>query len=169
MYVFLYTPLKRLSSLAVFVGAIPGAIPPMLGYVAATGDYGIEAGSLFAMQFMWQFPHFWAIAWVLHDDYLKAGYKLLPLNEGRTQRSAFIILVYTLFMVPVSMMPSVFPISAPVCGKVAMIAALICGAAMVYYAYRLWRDRETSSAKRLMFASFFYLPLLQLIYWLDSI
>ena len=87
LYVAFYTPMKRVSSLAVFIGAFPGAIPPMLGYVAATQDFGLEAGLLFAMQFMWQFPHFWAIAWVAHDDYVRGGYKLLPFNEGRSKAS----------------------------------------------------------------------------------
>ncbi len=169
IYVFLYTPLKKVTNLAVFVGAIPGAIPPMLGYVAATNDYGIEAGSLFAMQFMWQFPHFWAIAWVLHEDYQKAGYHLLPLREGKTSRSAFIILMYTLFMIPVSLMPAIFPIGAPVCGPAAQAVAVLCGLGMAWYAFRLWRDRQPASAKRLMFASFFYLPAVQLAYWLDRI
>lgn len=169
IYVFLYTPLKKVTNLAVFVGAIPGAIPPMLGYVAATNDYGIEAGSLFAMQFMWQFPHFWAIAWVLHDDYRKAGYSLLPLHEGKTSRSAFIILIYTLFLIPVSLMPAFFPIGAPVCGSAAQVIALVSGLVMAWYAFRLWRDLQPVSAKRLMFASFFYLPAVQLAYWLDRI
>ncbi|MDZ4823219.1 MAG: heme o synthase [Flavobacteriales bacterium] len=168
MYVFIYTPMKRISGLAVFVGAIPGAIPPMLGYVAATNSYGIEAGSLFAMQFMWQFPHFWAIAWVLHDDYQRAGYQLLPLKEGRTKRSAYIILLYTLFLVPVSLMPWVLPLDAPVTGNIAMVAAVIAGSVMVYYALQLSRTLEIRDARKLMFTSFFYLPVVQVFYWLDK-
>lgn len=168
MYVFLYTPMKRISGLAVFIGAIPGAIPPMLGYVAATNTYGIEAGSLFAMQFMWQFPHFWAIAWVLHEDYQRAGFQLLPLREGRTKRSARIILLYTLFLVPVSLMPWALPVGAPVTGSIAMAAALVCGGVMVYYAWQLARSGEVKDARKLMFASFFYLPVVQVFYWLDK-
>ena len=95
MYVALYTPMKRMSSWAVFVGAFPGAFPPMLGYVAATGTFGLGPGLLFAMQFMWQFPHFWSISWVLHDDYAKAGYHLLPSRGGRDRYSAFLVVLYT--------------------------------------------------------------------------
>lgn len=169
LYVFVYTPLKRISSLAVFVGAFPGAIPPMLGYVAATNDYGLEAGVLFAMQFMWQFPHFWSIAWVLHDDYLRGGYKLLPFAEGRSKRSAFQILVYTMFLVPVSLLPWVVPFNEPMVGNGAGIIAGITGAIMVWYSIKLYRSCDVSDARRLMFASFFYLPVVQLAYVLDKL
>ncbi len=111
-YVLLYTPLKRYSSIAVFVGAFPGAIPPMLGYVAATADFDLYAGLLFAMQFMWQFPHFWAIAWVSHEDYQRAGYHLLP-SKGKDGQSAFLILLYALFLIPVSLLPWAFDLIGP--------------------------------------------------------
>ncbi|MGB1033039.1 MAG: heme o synthase, partial [Flavobacteriales bacterium] len=119
-YVLLYTPMKAHSPIAVFVGAFPGAIPPMLGYVAATNDFGVEPGSLFAVQFMWQFPHFWAIAWVAHEDYLKAGYRLLPFRSGQNKQTAFQILLYSLFLIPVSLLPWVLPMNNPMVGNVAM-------------------------------------------------
>jgi protoheme IX farnesyltransferase len=111
LYTLVYTPMKQKSPLAVFVGAIPGAIPPMLGYAAVSGELSMEAAILFSVQFMWQFPHFWAIAWVLDDDYKKAGFYLLPSRGGRDKGSAFQILIYTLCLMPVSLMPIVFNIS----------------------------------------------------------
>lgn len=169
MYVFLYTPLKRTTSLAVFVGAFPGAIPPMLGYVAASGHYGLEAGLLFAMQFMWQFPHFWAIAWVAHEDYERGGYRLLPFNEGRTTRTAFQILLYSIFLLPVSLLPWALPLHSPLVGNLAMTVALICGLIMIYFAWRLWMNSDIREARRLMFASFFYLPVVQIFYVIDKL
>jgi heme o synthase len=166
-YVFLYTPLKRVSSLAVFVGAFPGAVAPLLGYVAAD-NYGIEAGSLFAMQFMWQFPHFWAIAWVAHDDYIKGGYNLLPLG-GKTKASAFQILIYSLFLIPVSLLLWVLPLEQPIVGNGAAIVAVLSGLVMVWYAVKLYRSCDVKDARRLMFASFFYLPVVQLAYVLDRL
>ena len=169
MYVFLYTPLKRVSSLAVFVGAFPGAIPPMLGYVAATNHYGLEAGLLFAMQFMWQFPHFWAIAWVAHEDYQRGGYQLLPFNEGRTSRTAFQVLLYTLFLLPVSLLPWALPLGTPMVGNFAFALVVICGLAMIWFAWKLWKSCEVRDARHLMFASFFYLPIVQVVYVLDKL
>ena len=167
-YVLAYTPLKSRSTLSVFVGAVPGAIPPMLGYVAATGHFGIEPGTLFAVQFMWQFPHFWAIAWVLHHDYLKAGYKMLPFAEGRTKRSARQIFLYSLFTIPASMLPWALP-GYEMVGNLALVVCIIAGAGFAYCGYKLWRSLEIADAKRLMFASFIYLPLVQIIYVLDKI
>ncbi|MFM9004676.1 MAG: heme o synthase, partial [Flavobacteriales bacterium] len=169
LYVALYTPLKRVSSLAVFVGAFPGAIPPMLGYVAATNDFGLEAGLLFAMQFMWQFPHFWAIAWVAHDDYLRGGYKLLPFNEGRSKKTAYQILLYSLFLIPVSLLPWALPLEAPMTGNIAAIITALAGVFMSYYAFRLVQSCDTADARKVMFASFFYLPVVQLAYVIDKI
>lgn len=169
MYVFLYTPLKRITSLAVFVGAFPGALPPLLGYVAATGNYGLEAGVLFAMQFMWQFPHFWAIAWVAHDDYVRGGYQLLPFASGRSKKSAFQIMIYSLFLVPVSLLPWALPFNKPMIGDLAAIVAAGAGLIMVWYSIRLYRSCDTADAKKLMFSSFFYLPLVQLFYVLDKL
>jgi protoheme IX farnesyltransferase len=168
MYVFIYTPMKRISSLAVFVGAFPGAIPPMLGYVAATNNYGLEAGLLFAMQFMWQFPHFWAIAWVAHDDYVRGGYKLLPFNDGRTKQTAYQILLYSLFLIPVSLLPWALPVNKPMIGNIAAIVAILGGLVMSWYSFRLVKSCDLKDARRVMFASFFYLPVVQLFYVIDK-
>lgn len=165
MYVALYTPLKKHSPWAVFVGAFPGAFPPMLGFVAATGHFGLGPGLLFAMQFMWQFPHFWAIAWVLDDDYAKAGFRLLPSAGGRDRRSAFLILLYTLFVIPVGMLPWVFGTVGPL----AMMVAVICGVVMLVPAVRLFLSQDRADARKLMFASFLYLPVVQLAYVLDRL
>ena len=148
-------------------GGIPGALPPMIGYVAATGDFGIEPGTLFAVQFMWQFPHFWAIAWLAHEDYAKAGYKMLPFNAGRTARSAQLILLYTLFCIPASMLP--WALNQPMVGDVAFAVAVLAGLGFSWFAYQLLRDLTLDAARRLMFASFVYLPLVQIIYVLDKI
>lgn len=164
-YAFIYTPLKQKSAFSVFIGAFPGAVPPMLGWVAASNSFGAGAGILFAVQFMWQFPHFWAIAWVLDDDYSLGGFRLLPSAEGRHKSSAFQILMYTLFTVPVSLLPWAFDLS----GYVSLIAALIMGAYFCYYAFRLYFSCQTSDAKKLMFASFVYLPVLQIIYVIDKL
>lgn len=159
-YVLLYTPMKKHSSWAVFVGAFPGAIPPMLGYVAATGAFDLYAGLLFATQFIWQFPHFWAIAWVSHEDYQKAGYHLLPSKEGKDGKSAFLTLLYTLFLIPVAMLPWAF-------GWMSVGAAWWTAAAGVAFAWPaalLLVKRSDKAAKITMFASFLYLPVVQLIY-----
>ncbi|MFM7814347.1 MAG: heme o synthase [Flavobacteriales bacterium] len=167
MYVLLYTPLKRVSSIAVLVGAFPGAIPPMLGYVANTNDFGLEAGLLFAMQFVWQFPHFWAIAWVSEEDYKRAGYKLLPFDEGQTPRTAFQILLYSLFLIPVSLLPWALPLDKPMIGNIAAVGAILMGGVMPFYAIRLYRTCDMVFARKVMFASFFYLPIVQLLYVID--
>lgn len=168
-YVLAYTPLKSRSGFSVLVGAIPGAIPPMLGYVAATGRFGIEPGTLFAVQFMWQFPHFWAIAWVAHEDYLKAGYKMLPFKEGRTVASARQILLYTMLCIPASLLPWALPGEAPMVGDIAFTVAVLTGLGFLVPAVRLWRSLEVKDARQLMFASFLYLPIVQLTYVLDKI
>lgn len=168
-YAFVYTPLKARTALSVFVGAIPGALPPMIGYVAATGDFGIEPGTLFAVQFMWQFPHFWAIAWVAHDDYAKAGFRMLPFASGRTRRSAWTILTYTAFCIPASLLPWALPNGAPMVGNVALVVAVATGFFFLFPAWRLYRSLEVADARKLMFASFIYLPVVQLTYVLDKL
>ena len=154
MYVALYTPLKRFTPWAVFVGAFPGAFPPMMGYVAATGQFGLGPGLLFALQFIWQFPHFWSIAWVLHDDYAKAGYHLLPSRGGRDRYSAFLNLLYTLFLIPVGLLPWLFGYTGPW----GMVVTVLAGLWMLAQAIRLLVTLEVADARRLMFASFLYLP-----------
>ena len=166
-YVLAYTPMKKHSSLCVFVGAFPGALPPMIGYVAATGDFGIEPGTLCAVQFMWQFPHFWAIAWLTHDDDHKAGYKMLPFNAGRSGRSAQLILLYTLFCIPASMLP--WALNQPMVGDVAFTVAVLAGLGFSWFALRLLATQTLEAARNLMFASFVYLPSVQIVYVLDKI
>ena len=163
MYVALYTPLKKHSPWAVFVGAFPGAFPPMLGYVAATGEFGLGPGLLFAMQFIWQFPHFWAIAWVLHEDYARAGFHLLPSKQGTDGQSAFLILIYTLVVIPVGMLPWFFGFT----GTGSAVVAILAGTIMLVPAWKLFRSHDRADARALMFASFIYLPIVQLAYVLD--
>lgn len=160
LYVAVYTPLKRVGPIAVFVGAFPGAIPPMLGYVAATGEFGLIPGLLFITQFIWQFPHFWAIAWKANDDYSKAGYKLLPSAQGKGQISAMYILLYSVFLIPISLFPIVFTEM----DVVRMVLVGLSGLLFTYYAVVLYRERSDKAALKLMFASFVYLPVVQLLY-----
>ncbi len=164
LYVFIYTPMKRITPWAVFVGAFPGAIPPMLGVIAYTGTFsdqaGMIAGMLFFIQFIWQFPHFWAIAWVLDEDYAKGGFSLLPSKTRKSKRSAFHILIYTLFMVPVSLIPWVLDLT----GDITLVIGAIAGAWFFIYAYKLYLNLDDKSAKSLMFASFIYLPIIQFLY-----
>lgn len=165
MYVALYTPMKRLSPWAAFVGAFPGAFPPMLGYVAATGHFGLGPGLLFAMQFMWQFPHFWSIAWVLNDDYAKAGYHLLPSAGGRDTYSASLTLLYSFFALLTGLLPWTFGLVGPWAAGVAAVLGLW----MLWKSFRLWKTLDKADARKLMFASFLYLPVVQLAYVLDKL
>jgi protoheme IX farnesyltransferase len=160
LYVLAYTPMKQKSPWAVFVGAFPGAMPPMLGYIAAGNgtSIGYYAWLLFAIQFIWQFPHFWAIAWVADDDYKKAGFHLLPSRGGRHKSSAFLIMFYTFFLVPVGILPAFFGMI----GNVSAIIILLCSIGFSYQAYKLYSDCSVKSAKQLMFGSFLYLPVVQL-------
>lgn len=167
MYVSLYTPLKTKTPLSVFVGAFPGAIPFMLGWVAATNDFGIEPGTLFMIQFFWQFPHFWAIGWFLFEDYEKAGFFMLP-NGKRNKGTAIQIVLYTIWTVLVSLIP-VFGVTGklyltPVSG---IIMGLL-GIGFLYYALRLYKEQTAKAAKQLMLASVSYITLLQVIYVLDK-
>lgn len=163
-YVLIYTPLKRITPLAVFVGAFPGAIPPMLGYVAATGAFDLYAGLLFAVQFVWQFPHFWAIAWVSHQDYAKAGYHLLPSKGGRDSQSAFLTMLYALFLIPVGLLPWAFGLN----GNIAAVGTAILAVGFAFPAIQLYLKKTDNSARTVMFASFLYLPLVQLIFLFDK-
>jgi protoheme IX farnesyltransferase len=163
IYAFIYTPLKRHTPIAVFVGAIPGALPPLLGWVAATGKLGYEALVLFFVQFMWQFPHFWAIAWRMHDDYLKAGFWLLPLRSGHSKENAAIIFFYTAMLIPVVAVPYAFGfIKLPT-----LIAMEAVSVYFLYTSYRLFKTCSMEDAKRVMFASFFYLPVVQLLHYIN--
>lgn len=169
MYVFLYTPLKQKSVIAVFVGAFPGAIPPLLGYVAATGHFGLDAGLLFLLQFVWQFPHFWSIAWVAHEDYQRAGFSLLPDTNGKTKKSALITLLSTVLLIPAGMLLWKFPMGAPIIGSIAMIVTVIAGIIVTWFAFKLYKNCDIKSAKALMFSTFLYLPVVQIIYVIDRL
>lgn len=161
LYTAVYTPLKRVTPFAVFVGAFPGAIPPLLGCVAATSGFGeipLIGWILFVGQFIWQFPHFWAIAWVLDDDYKKAGIRMLPSLGGRNKSSAFQILVYTLFLYPISLMPVMFHFS----GTISALVISFCSIYFLFQAYTLYKECTIEAARKLMFGSFFYLPAIQL-------
>lgn len=162
-YVFVYTPLKQITPWAVFVGAFPGAIPPFLGAIAATNSFGFVPGILFFVQFTWQFPHFWAIAWVLYDDYKKAGFSLLPAKDGKSKASGFQIMAYSLALIPFSLMPWILGWT----GVVTLISASLLGIWFFYLSYKLYHSCETADARKLMFASFVYLPIIQFIYVFD--
>jgi len=162
-YAFIYTPMKRMSPWAVFVGAFPGAIPPMLGAVAGSDSYGLVPGVLFFVQFIWQFPHFWAIAWVAHEDYEKAGFYLLPSRSGRTKQSALQILIYTFALIPFSLLPWVMDWT----GNTTFVIAGTCSLLFFMQAYKLYLSLDTKDAKKLMFASFIWLPIVQFVYVFD--
>ncbi len=164
-YVFMYTPMKRVSSWAVLVGAFPGAMPPMIGAVAHTGEFGLIPGVLFFVQFIWQFPHFWAIAWVAFDDYRAGGFSLLPSKHGKSKNSAFQIAAYSLLLIPFSLLPWILGWT----GFVSMALATLLGIIFFIYSYRLYLTCEDRDAKVLMFASFFYLPIIQFVYVFDRI
>jgi protoheme IX farnesyltransferase len=167
IYTCIYTPLKTISPLAVFVGAFPGAIPFMLGWVAATGNFGVEPGILFMVQFFWQFPHFWAIGWVLDDDYKKAGFKMLP--SGNPDRlTAFQIVFYTLWTIIISLLPATSYTGNLHLSFPGAILILIIGLYLLYYAIKLMQLKTKDAAKKLMFASIGYITLLQLIYVIDK-
>jgi protoheme IX farnesyltransferase len=165
LYSFVYTPLKRVGPIAVFVGAIPGALPPLLGWIAATGAISYEALIIFGIQFIWQFPHFWAIAWVADEDYKKAGFKLLPSGGGKDLNTAIQIMVYTMFLIPLGLLPAKFGIT----GLDSAIVASICGVAFFGQTFSLMKTGSQQSAKRIMFGSFLYLPIVQIAYLLDKI
>lgn len=165
LYSFVYTPLKRVGPVAVFVGAIPGALPPLLGWIAATGTVSYEALIIFGIQFIWQFPHFWAIAWVADDDYKKAGFKLLPSGGGKDLNTAIQIMIYTLFLIPLGLLPATFGIT----GLNSAIVATVCGVAFFAQTFSLMRTGSRQSALRIMFGSFLYLPIVQIAYLMDKL
>ena len=169
LYAVVYTPLKGKTPFSVFIGAFPGSIPTMLGCVAATEGFGeitLLAWLMFSVQFIWQFPHFWAIAWRVNDDYLKAGFKMLPSSGGRDQASAFQILIYTIGLIPVSLLPVIF---VPKLGLFSAVIAIIAGIIFALQATKLYRSLSTEDAKQLMFGSFVYLPVVQLAYLIDTL
>ena len=167
IYLALYTPLKPLTPLSVFFGAIPGAIPFMLGWVAVTDRFSIETGILFMIQFFWQFPHFWAIGWVSHDDYKNAGFKMLPSGK-RDNATAFQIVFYTIWMIIVSTLPYFSFTGKLSIGIYSLILILLSGSLMLYQALKLMRYKDKQNAIRLMYASIFYLSFIQIIFVIDK-
>ncbi|MFY7912349.1 MAG: heme o synthase [Emticicia sp.] len=165
LYGFVYTPLKRVGPIAVAVGALPGAFPPMIGWVAAVNHFGLEPGILFAIQFFWQFPHFWAIAWVLDEDYNKAGFKLLPSSGGQNLNSAVQIMIYTLFLLPLCWAPYYLGMT----GINSAVVAMVFGVLFLAQTFHLMRRVDRKAALQLMFGSFIYLPVVQIAYLLDKL
>jgi len=167
LYTCAYTPLKGITPLAVFVGAIPGAIPFMLGWVAATNNFGIEAGVLFMIQFFWQFPHFWAIGWLGHDEYLKAGYNLLPMGK-RDKKAVIQILIYTVMLILVSILPAFKKTGAFYIYPATAFLIFGSGTILFYYGVLLYKNLSKETAKKLMLASVFYITAIQIIYIIDK-
>ena len=165
LYSFAYTPLKRISPIAVLVGAIPGALPPLLGWVAATGAISQEALVIFGIQFIWQFPHFWAIAWVADDDYRRAGFKLLPSGGGKDMRTAVQIMTYTLFLIPLGLLP----LKLGITGVDSAIVVTLCGVLFLGQTFRLMMNGSRKAALHIMFSSFIYLPVVQIAFLLDKV
>ncbi|MDV7186873.1 heme o synthase [Lutibacter sp. TH_r2] len=167
LYTSIYTPLKSVTPLAVFVGAIPGAIPFMLGWVAATNDFSIEPGMLFLIQFFWQFPHFWAIAWLQYDEYKKAGFNLMPMGQ-KNKKAVIQIIIYTVCLIIVSIIPVlkitgsfyIYPITA--------VILVLLGSVMLYYAVKLYKHQSNKEARQLMLSSVLYITLIQVIYVVDK-
>lgn len=167
LYTSVYTPLKTKTPLSVFVGAFPGAIPFMLGWVAATNDFGIEPGTLFMIQFFWQFPHFWALGWMLHEDYQRGGFKMLPTGKKDTG-TALQIIMYTIWMMVISVIPA-FGITGRLMLSIpAAILILLLGGVMLFFALKLYAKRDSVTARKLMLASVSYITLMQIIYVLDK-
>jgi protoheme IX farnesyltransferase len=167
LYTSIYTPLKTVTSLSVFVGAFPGAIPFMLGWVAATGEFGIEAGTLFLIQFFWQFPHFWAIGWFLYEDYEKAGFFMLPTGK-KDKGTSLQIILYTIWLMIGSLLPALGYTGRLFITPVASILVLCLGLWMLFYAVRLYQIKTAKAARTLMLVSVSYITLLQLVYIIDK-
>ena len=158
VYAFIYTPLKKVSSISVLVGAVPGALPCLIGWAAGNDDLSAGGWALFALQFFWQFPHFWAIAWIAHKDYTTAGFKMLPSNEGPTKYSAIQAVIYSLLLLPVGILPYFTGMS----GLVSMGVVLVANLLMVWQCVRLYREMTIQAARRVMFGSYIYLPVVLL-------
>ena len=167
IYLAIYTPLKPITPLSVFFGAIPGAIPFMLGWVAVTNQFSIETGILFMIQFFWQFPHFWAIGWVSHDDYLKGGFKMLPSGK-RDNSTAFQIVFYTIWMILVSTLPYFSFTGDLTISFYSLLLILVSGCFMLFQAIRLMKYKDKQNAIRLMYTSIFYLSFIQIIFVVDK-
>jgi heme o synthase len=165
IYGFIYTPLKKVNSIAVLVGALPGALPCLIGWVAAMDNFAIEGWVLFGIQFLWQFPHFWAIAWLAHEDYTTAGFKLLPGTKGPTKFTAIQTIMYSALMIPVGVLPYMFRMS----GSISMYILLACNLWMLYTSVVLYLKMDKAAARKVMFSSYFYLMIVFLSLWADKL
>ncbi len=165
LYAFIYTPLKKINSIAVLVGAFPGAFPCLIGWVAGNDDFAAGGWILFGIQFLWQFPHFWAIAWVAHSDYSRVGFKLLPTDKGPTKFTALQAVMYSVLMIPVGILPHYFGLT----GQVSMYIVILCNLFMVVQSLRLYKEMDVKSARRVMFSSYIYLPIVLLALLADKI
>jgi len=165
VYAFAYTPMKKVHPIAVFIGAIPGALPPLIGWVAATGTFSYEGWVLFAFQFFWQFPHFWAIAWVAFDDYNRAGIRMLPTRERESKFTGIQCMAYSIVLIPMAFLPRIIGLT----GAVGMWICVLCG--MLYFAASIvfYLHNDHKSARRVMFASFIYLPTILLALVIDKV
>jgi protoheme IX farnesyltransferase len=173
LYAFIYTPLKKVNAIAVLIGAFPGALPCLIGW-AAGNDAIFEAGHgwkdyggwiLFGIQFLWQFPHFWAIAWIAHRDYSGAGFKLLPSDKGPTKFTALQTIIYALLLIPATALPYLIGLT----GSISLVIVMLANIFLILQCIRLYRDMEVSSARRVMFSSYIYLPIVLLAYLGDKL
>jgi protoheme IX farnesyltransferase len=174
LYAFIYTPLKKINSISVLMGAIPGALPCLIGWVAATNEFSAGGWALFVLQFLWQFPHFWAIAWVAHKDYTTAGFKLLPSQAGPTKFTALQAVIYSLMLIPVGLVFSFHSVWPSfdwliMSGRVSMLIVLLANLFMVFQCVRLYIQMDVKAARRVMFSSYIYLPVVLLALLADKI
>lgn len=158
LYAFIYTPLKKVNAIAVLVGAFPGALPCLIGWAAGDERLGVGGWVLFGLQFLWQFPHFWAICWIAYKDYAIAGFKLLPSEKGPTKFTALQTVIYSLLLIPVGVIPYFIGMS----GMVSLIIITVANLFMVWQCVRLYREMEVKAARRIMFSSYIYLPVVLL-------
>jgi len=165
LYAFIYTPLKKVSSISVLVGAVPGALPCLIGWAAGNDALSSGGWVLFLLQFMWQFPHFWAIAWIAHKDYAKAGFKLLPSELGPTKYTAIQTIIYSLLLIPVGVIPYFIGMSA----TISLVIVAIANVFMVWRCVQLYRNMDVPSARRVMFSSYIYLPIVLLALLADKL
>jgi protoheme IX farnesyltransferase len=165
LYAFIYTPLKKVNSIAVLIGAFPGAFPCLIGWVAGNDDFAMGGWILFGIQFLWQFPHFWALAWVSHTDYSRVGFKLLPSEKGPTKFTALQAVMYSVLMIPVGILPHYFGLT----GHVSMYILILCNLFMVVQSLRLYKEMDVKAARRVMFSSYIYLPIVLLALLADKI
>jgi protoheme IX farnesyltransferase len=165
VYAFMYTPLKKVSSVSVLLGAVPGALPCLIGWAAGQNELTVGGWALFAIQFFWQFPHFWAIAWIAHKDYSNAGFKLMPSVEGPTKYSAIQSIIYSLVLIPVGTLPYLVGMSGIYSFWIVLAANLL----MIWQSVRLYREMEKKAARRVMFSSYIYLPVVLLALLADKL